>query len=78
MSDKVGFPVEGLGTLVTLVFPLLRVGQSVGLQTAGRTDTDVQKSDFEKVVFLSRICLSDSGSFTKASGKNLPNEMYVL
>lgn len=31
MSDQVWFPVEGLGTLVTLIFPLLRVWQNVGL-----------------------------------------------
>lgn len=34
MSDQVRFPVEGLGTLVTLIFSLLTVGQAVGLQAA--------------------------------------------
>lgn len=34
MSDEVRLPVEGLWTLVTFILPLLRVGQSVGLQTA--------------------------------------------
>lgn len=37
MSYQVGFPVKGFGTLVTFVLSLLRVGQSVGLQAAGKT-----------------------------------------
>lgn len=39
VSDQVGFPVEGLGTLVALVFPLLGVGQGVRLQTAAHAQT---------------------------------------
>lgn len=36
MSDQVWFPVESLGTLITLVFPLLRVRLTVVLQTGAR------------------------------------------
>lgn len=32
MANQVGLPVEGLGTLVALVLPLLGVGEAVGLQ----------------------------------------------
>lgn len=39
VSDQVGFPVESLGTLVALVFPLLGVGQDVRLQAAADTQT---------------------------------------
>lgn len=36
VADEVGLPVEGLGTLVALVLPLLRVDNHVLLQAAGR------------------------------------------
>lgn len=37
MPDQVGFPVESLGTLVTLVLPLLGVDHHVLLQAAEET-----------------------------------------
>lgn len=44
MSDQVWFPVEGLGTLVTLVLPLFRMGQNVSLKTAGNREHDTWMS----------------------------------
>lgn len=44
MANQVGLPVEGLGTLVALVLPLLRVGEAVGLQAARREEKEVHTS----------------------------------
>lgn len=62
MSDQVRFPVEGLGTLVTLIFPFFGVGQSVGLQTAGNAE---HKATI-RVCFVSYGCLA-----AEKSHKNL-------
>lgn len=43
VADEVGLPVEGLGTLVTLVFPLLRVDDHVLFQAAQRGQGSLQR-----------------------------------
>lgn len=40
MPDQVGFPVESLGTLVTLVLPLLGVDHHVLLQAGKERQAD--------------------------------------
>lgn len=60
VSDQVGFPVEGLGTLVALVFPLLGVGQGVRLQTAADAQTTRHLGHMSvcQVNLLRRVSLS--------------------
>lgn len=56
MSDQVRFPVEGLGTLVTLIFSLLTVGQAVGLQAAEKKKE--KKTMRLEGFVLNLVCLS--------------------
>lgn len=56
MPDQVRFPVEGLGTLVTLIFSLLTVGQAVGLQAAEKKKE--KKTMRLEGFVLNLVCLS--------------------